>query len=119
MKAGRIALSDERRAEVISRRSVLSLLGWAGASALAAASVVPTQGATIPPAFAQVDKPLPGEGGAARTAPPLDKPIPADETGTRTRRLRRKPVRSRAHVHRRRGQPHAARQPASPEIKPK
>jgi hypothetical protein len=119
-KVGRIALSEELEPEAISRRSVLSLLGLSGALGLAAPSLLLTVSAAearaIPPAFNQADKPLPGEGGAARTSPQLDKPIPAGEAGTRTRGPRRKRLRERR---KRRSEQRGSRQPGSPEYKPR
>jgi hypothetical protein len=72
---------------------------------------------TIPPAFNQVDKPIPGEGGTARTPPQPDKPIVSGETGTRRRRRRKRPQEQRA-SRRRRSTPPEAERPAS-EDKPK
>lgn len=122
-KLGRIALSDEPKHKVISRRTVLSLLGLSGALGLAAPSIVltvPAEAQAIPPAFNQVDKPLPGEGGGARTSPQLEKPIPADEVGPKIRKPRRKRPRDRrSYGHKRRGAQRELRQPGSPEHKPR
>jgi hypothetical protein len=116
-------MSDPPKPEPMSRRGVLSLLGLAGALGLAVPrnllTVAHAAAQTIPPAFDQVDKPIPGEGGTARTAPQPDKPILAGETGPRRRRLRRKRVQERrAARYRRRSKPSAPPQPAS-EDKPK
>jgi hypothetical protein len=123
-KVRRIALSHARKPEVISRRSLLSLLGLSGALGLAVHSpslaVSAAEAQAIPPAFDQVDKPLPGEGGAARTSPQLDKPIPADEIGPNTRRLRRNRLRERRpYGHKRRSEHRESRQAGSPEHKPR
>jgi hypothetical protein len=123
-----MTLSGEREPEAIARRRVLSLLGLFGVMGLVAPSMWPTvsaaEASAIPRAYDQVDKPLPGEGGAPRTSPQLDKPIPADGTGTRMRPYRRKQVRQRrAHRRVRRSeQPQVqqpqVQQPASPAYKP-
>src|SRR5690349_5147563 len=117
MRVGRIALSDERKSELISRRRALVLLGLSGAVGLAVPSLLPTaaEAQAIPPAFDQVDKPVPGEGGAAQTSPQLDKPIPSEQTGTKTRRHRRRPARERRVYRRgRRSTQRQPRQPGSP-----
>ncbi len=119
-------MSDPPKPEPISRRGVLSLLGLAGALGLAVPRILLTISAaeaqTIPAAFDQVDKPIPGEGGTARTQPQPDKPILADETGPRRRRLRRRRVQERrAARYKRRIKPHQPHQPQQPasEDKPK
>ena len=113
-------MTDEPEFEVISRRRALSLFGLAGASALTAPTILLRVAAaevqTIPAAFAQVDKPLPGEGDAARTSPQVDKPIPADQTLPRHRRYRHK---QRAHHRKNRGERRVVPQPGSSEDKPK
>jgi hypothetical protein len=116
-----MTLSGEREPEAMARRRVLSLLGLFGALGLAAPSIWPTFSAAkapaVPHAYDQVDKPVPGEGGGARTAPQLDKPIPAEGTGTRTHRVRRKQVRDRRAGRRKRRstQPTQPTQPAPPQ----
>jgi hypothetical protein len=104
----------------LSRRRALSLFGLGGALGLAVPRLLLTGSAaeaqTIPPAFNQVDKPIPGEGNTARTPPQPDKPILSGDTGTRQRRLRRK--RQQQQRAKRRSKPPAAQQPAS-EDKPK
>ncbi len=114
-------MSDTPEPEAIPRRRALSLLGLAGVLGLAAprllltAATAETQG--VPPAFDQADKPLPGEGGKARTPPEGDKPILSAETGTQRRRPRRKRVQQRrVHRRKRRGTPSEA--PAAGEQKP-
>ena len=113
-------MTDQPEFAMISRRRAFSLVGLAGAFALTAPTILLRVSAaeprTIPPAFDQVDKPLPGEGGAARTSPQVDKPIPADQTSTRRRRYRRK---QRASHHKNRGERRVPPQPRSPEDKPK
>jgi len=105
-------MTDEPEFEMISRRRAFSLFGLAGALALTA----PTIALTTFEADAQVDKPLPGEGDAARTSPQVEKPIPADQPLTRHRRYRRKP---RAYHHKSRAERRALPQPANPADKPK
>src|ERR1051326_2179531 len=87
----RMTLSGEREPEAIARRRVLSLLGLFGVMGLVAPSMSPTvsaaEASAIPRAYDQVDKPLPGEGGAPRTSPQLDKPIPADRSEEYTSEL--------------------------------
>jgi hypothetical protein len=116
-------MSEALEPEPVSRRRALSLLGLAGALGLAAPRILLTVSAAeaeaIPAAFDQADKPLPGEGGRARTSPEGDKPILSAETGTRRRRYRRKRVQERHEYRRkRRRKPSAPQQPAS-EDKPK
>jgi hypothetical protein len=99
-------MSEELKSEVISRRRALSFLGLAGALGLA---VPPTllmlsdaEAQAIPPAFNQVDKPIPGE-----------------ETGTERRKPRRKRPQERPkYRHRHRNERRKLRQPGSEE-KPK
>jgi hypothetical protein len=103
----------------MSRRRALSLLASGGALGLAAPRLLLTVSAaeaqTIPSAYNQVDKPLPGEGNTARIPPQTDKPIVSGETGARRRRLRRKRVQDRR---KRRSKPSAP--PRAPsEAKPK
>ena len=61
---------EEREREAISRRKALSLLGLTGALGLALPPIllsVSDAGAqAVPPAFNQVDKPIPGEENATR-----------------------------------------------------
>lgn len=108
--------------EQLSRRRALSLLGLAGALGLAAPRILLTVSAAeaqaVPPAFNQVDKPIPGEGGTARTPPQPDKPILGEGAGTRRRRLRRKRAQEQRAHRRRRSKPSEPQQPAS-EDKPK
>jgi hypothetical protein len=97
---------EDRAPDVMSRRKALSLLGLAGAFGLAAPPIVLTvsdaAAQTIPPAFDQVDKPIPGE-----------------EDATQPRRPRRKRVDDRRQRRRkRRSAPRPAPPPAS-EDKPK
>jgi hypothetical protein len=104
--------------EQLSRRRALSLLGLMGALGVAVPRILLTgsdaEAQTIPPAFNQVDKPIPGEGSTARTPPQPDKPIVGEGTVTRKRRLRRKRVQERR---KRRSKP-SEPQPAG-EDKPK
>jgi hypothetical protein len=116
-------MSDAPKPEPMSRRRVLSLLGLAGALGLAVPrnplTVATAEAHTIPAAFDQADKPIPGERGTARTPPQPDKPILGEDSGTHRRRLRRKRVQQRrANRSRRRTKPSAPEQPAS-EDKPK
>jgi hypothetical protein len=116
-------MSDAPKPELMSRRRVLSLLGSAGALGLAVPRFVLAASAaearTIPPAFNQVDKPIPGERSTARTPPQPDKPILGEQTVTRRRRLRRKRAQEqRANRARRRSKPAGAQPPAG-EDKPK
>jgi hypothetical protein len=108
--------------EGIPRRRALSLLGLAGALGLAMPRILLTVSAAeaqaIPPAFDQVDKPIPGEGGTARTPPQPDKPIVGEDTGTRRRRFRKRAQQRRASRQRRRIKPGETQQPAG-EDKPK
>ena len=105
--------------EQLSRRRALSLLGLAGALGLAVPRILLTVSAAeaqaIPPAFNQVDKPIPGEGGTARTPPQPDKPIVGEGTGTRRRRVRRK----RPQERRKRRSKALETQPPASEDKPK
>jgi hypothetical protein len=109
--------------EQLSRRRALSLLGLVGVVGVAVPRILLTVSAAearaVPPAFNQVDKPIPGEGGTARTPPQPDKPITGEGTGTRRRRIRRQRVQERrANRSRRRSKPPETQQPAS-EDKPK
>jgi hypothetical protein len=116
-------MSAPPKPEPMSRRGVLSLLGLAGVFGLAVPpnllNVAPAEAQTIPSAFDQVDKPIPGEGGTARTPPQPDKPILANETGPRRRRLRRKRVQERRATRYRRRIKRRAPQPPASEDKPK
>jgi hypothetical protein len=113
-------MSKKSGSEGISRRQALSLLGRAGALGLAAPPMLLTAsdaGAeTVPPAFNQVDKPIPGEKNPPQREP-QDKPIPGN-TGTRRRFRRKRPVARGDYRHKRRSQPVQAQPPAS-EDKPK
>jgi len=104
----------------LSRRRVLWFLGLAGALGAAVPRLLLTASAaeahTIPRAFNQVDKPLPGEANTARTPPQSDKPIHSGETAKRRRRLRRK--RAQEARARRRSKPLEIAPPAT-ETKPK
>ena len=120
-------MSETLEPEQPSRRRALSLLGLVGAFGLAVPRILLMGSAAeaqsippaIPPAFDQVDKPLPGEGGRARTSPQGEKPILSEETVTRQRRLRRKRVQERRDYRRkRRSKPIDLKPPAS-EDKPK
>jgi hypothetical protein len=109
--------------EQLSRRRALSLLGLVGVLGVAVPRILLTVSAAeaqaVPPAFNQVDKPIPGEGGTARIPPQPDKPILGEGTGTRRRRVRRKRVQERRDYRRkRRSKPVEPQQPAS-EDKPK
>ena len=101
----------------MSRRRALSLLVSGGACGLAAPGLLLTvpaaEAQTIPNAFNQVDKPVPGEGNTARTRPQPEKPILSGDTGARRRRHRRKRVQDRR---KRRSKPSA---PPPSEAKPK
>jgi hypothetical protein len=114
-------MSEALEPEEIPRRRALSLLGLAGLLGLAAPRILLTvsvaEAQTIPPAFNQVDKPIPGEGGTARTPPQSDKPIVGEGTGTR-RRARRKRAQEQRANRRRRRKPREPEQPAA-EDKPK
>src|SRR5262249_62409499 len=114
---------DSPKHKVVSRGTVLSLFGLSAAWVPAAPRFVwtaPAEAQAIPPAFNQVDKPLPGEGGGARPSPQLEKPIPADEVGPKIRKPRRKRPRDRrSYGHKRRGAQRELRQPGSPEHKPR
>jgi len=117
MKWGQIfAMSEELGSEGISRRQALSLLGLAGALGLATPPMLLTasdaEAQTVPPAFNQVDKPIPGVKNPPQREP-LDKPIPPN-TGTRRRHRRKRPVARRKP----RSQPVTTQPPAS-EDKPK
>ena len=86
-------MSETLEPEPLSRRRALSLLGLVGVFGLAVPRILLTVSAAeaqaVPPAFNQVDKPIPGEGGTARTPPQPDKPILGEGTVTRRRRIRR------------------------------
>ncbi len=107
-------MSEALGPEAISRRRALRL-GLAGVLGLMVPGVPPLVSAAeaeaVPPAFDQVDKPIPGESGTPRTAPQGEKPIVGEGTGTRRRRYRRKRPRHRT-------KPASTPQPAS-ENKPK
>jgi hypothetical protein len=107
--------------EQLSRRRALSLLGLVGVVGVAVPRILLTVSAAearaVPPAFNQVDKPIPGEGGTARTPPQSDKPIVGEGTGTR-RRARRKRAQEQRANRRRRRKPREPEQPAA-EDKPK
>ena len=70
---------EEREREAISRRKALSLLGLAGALGLAPPPIllaVSDAGAqAVPPAFNQVDKPIPGEENATQRRIPRRKRV--------------------------------------------
>jgi hypothetical protein len=97
---------ERREREAMSRRKALSLLGLAGALGLAAPSILhavsDAEAQAVPPAFNQVDKPIPGE-----------------ETATQRRTPRRKRVdERRQHRRKQRAARPAVPEPAS-EDKPK
>lgn len=90
---------EEREREAISRRKALSLLGLAGALGLAVPPTIvlvvsDAEAQAVPPAFNQVDKPIPGE-----------------ENATQRRIPRRKRVSERRQYRRK----HRAARPAVPE----
>src|SRR5690242_1601893 len=114
-------MNEELESEGISRRSALSLLGLAGTFGLATPSMLLTapdaKAQAIPPAFNQVDKPIPGVKNPPQREP-LDKPIPGD-SGTWRRPRRKRAVARRDSRHkRRRRQPPVSQPPAGAE-KPK
>ena len=105
---GRSALSDERDIEVITRRGALSLVGLAGVLGLATPAVL----LAVSDAAAQADKPLPGEGGVARTAPQPEKPIPPASGPTWQQPRRTRPRQTRQYR-----LPRRRRQQTNPEDK--
>ncbi len=94
---GDCMMSDALEPEAMPRRRALSLLGLGAALGLAAPRLMLTASAAAPgsTAFAQDDKPLPGEGDRARISPQPDKPIADDDARARRRRLRRKRAQQR------------------------
>ena len=107
--------------DAISRRRALSLLGLAGGLGLAVPPMLLTvsdaEAQAIPPAFNQVDKPLPGDKIGTGPYQP-DKPIPGDKAGT-ARRPRRKRVVERRQYRRNRSSRPLELQPPASEGKPK
>jgi hypothetical protein len=71
---------EEREREAISRRKALSLLGLAGAVGLAVPPIVlavsDAEAQAVPPAFNQVDKPIPGEENVTPRRIPRRKQVP-------------------------------------------
>src|SRR5215467_13579409 len=107
MKWGQMFMSEELGSEGISRRQALSFLGLAGALGLATPPMLLTasdvEAQTVPPAFNQVDKPIPGVKDPPQREP-LDKPI-LGNTGTRRKYHRKRPVARRDHRRKRRNRP--------------
>jgi len=85
-------VSEALDRKAVSRRGALSLLGLAGALGLAVPRILLTvsEAQAMPSAFAQAEKPIPGEGGARPAASHGEKPLPGEGTGTKRRKRRRR-----------------------------
>ncbi len=117
-------MSEAFRPEAMSRRRALALFGLASASCVALPPILLTvaaaQAQTVPPAFDQVDKPIPGERGTPRSEGDDEKPIPGDEGGPKKWRPRRKrDVERRTHRRKLRRKPRQVQPPATSAEKPK